>query len=138
MRSRNLAIGAEEDADINMTPMLDIVFIMLIFFIVSTSFVREAGVDINRPAANSGEAKEGTAVMLAITEEGDIWLDRRLVDMRMIRPVMERIKTEQPDPSVVIQADEKARTGILVKVMDQLRLSGVTNISVATKPGGGQ
>ncbi|MBY4678248.1 ExbD/TolR family protein [Marinobacterium arenosum] len=134
MRSGKLWNRAEEDADINMTPMLDIVFIMLIFFIVSTSFVREAGIDVTRPNAQTSESKAKSAVMIAISADNEIWLDRQMVDIRMVRPALERLKSEQADLSVVVQADEQATTGQLVKVLDQLRLANV-QYAVATTPG---
>lgn len=125
------------DAEIDMTPMLDIVFIMLIFFIVSTSFVREAGVEIERPVAESAEVKEQHGVMLAITAEDEIWLDRQPVDIRMLRPALERLKLEQPGLGVMIQADQAARTGLLIRVMDQVKLAGIEQVAVATRDGAG-
>ncbi|MBP0048752.1 biopolymer transporter ExbD [Marinobacterium sp. AK62] len=137
MRQRLNLEMLEQDADIDMTPMLDIVFIMLIFFIVSTSFIREAGVEIERPVSATSEVKESQGVMLAITAEDEIWLDRQPVDLRMIRPTLERLKVEQPDLGVMIQADTNARTGLLVKVMDQVKLSGIEQVAVATREGAG-
>ncbi|MBN7769983.1 biopolymer transporter ExbD [Marinobacter daepoensis] len=137
MKQRLSLETLESDAEIDMTPMLDIVFIMLIFFIVSTSFIREAGVDIERPVSDTSEQKESQGVMLAITADSEVWLDRQPVDVRMIRPTLERLKVEQPDLGVMIQADTDARTGLLVKVMDQVRLSGVEQVSVATREGAG-
>lgn len=134
MRTRNLLSSQQEDADINMTPMLDIVFIMLIFFIVSTSFIREAGIDVNRPNAQTSESQAKSAVMLAISANNEIWLDRQQVDIRMVRPALERLKAEQADISVVVQADEDSTTGQLVKVLDQLRLARV-EYAVATRSG---
>ncbi|WP_256470528.1 ExbD/TolR family protein [Alkalimarinus coralli] len=137
MRSRLNLDLSENDNEIDMTPMLDIVFIMLIFFIVSSSFIREAGVDINRPTANTAEQKESAGIMIAITPEGQIWLDQKQTDIRMIRPTLEKLKVEQPDVAVMIQADRNARTGTLVKVMDQVKLSGIEQVAVATKNGAG-
>ncbi len=134
MRTRKLWSSQQEDADINMTPMLDIVFIMLIFFIVSTSFIREAGIDVNRPNAQTSESQAKSAVMLAISANNEIWLDRQQVDIRMVRPALERLKAEQADISVVVQADEDSTTGQLVKVLDQLRLARV-DYAVATRSG---
>jgi biopolymer transport protein ExbD len=110
MRQRLNLDMMENDAEIDMTPMLDIVFIMLIFFIVSTSFVREAGVEIERPVSDTSEVQESQGVMLAITAEDEVWLDRQPVDIRMIRPTLERLKVEQPDLGVMIQADKDAKT----------------------------
>lgn len=134
MRQRILLSQQQEDAEINMTPMLDVVFIMLIFFIVSTSFVREAGIDVNRPSAETSESKTKTAVMVAISAENEIWVDRKPVDVRMVRPAIERLKSEQSEINVVIQADESATTGQLVKVIDQLRMAKV-QYTVATQAG---
>ena len=125
MRQRILFGEQQDDAEINMTPMLDVVFIMLIFFIVSTSFVRESGIDVNRPSAQTSESQTRTAVMLALSAEEEIWLDRKLIDIRMVRPTIERMKLEQAELSVVVQADEESSTGQLVKLIDQLRLAGV-------------
>lgn len=135
MRQRLNLSQQQDDAEINMTPMLDVVFIMLIFFIVSTSFVRESGIDVNRPTAQSSDSQSKTAVLVAISAQDEIWLDRQPTDLRMIRPAIERLRTEQTDISVVIQADEKSSTGQLVKVIDQLRLAKV-NYTVATQEGG--
>lgn len=129
MRRRSRA--TEEEAGIDLTPMLDVVFIMLIFFIVTTSFVKEAGVDVNRPTASTAEKKEKASILVAITETGDVWLDKRKVDVRSVRANVERMRAEAPEGSVVIQADKEAKTGVLVMVMDQVRLAGVTNISIA-------
>jgi len=119
------------EADVDITPMLDIVFIMLIFFIVTTSFVKESGVTVNRPSASTAEAKEGSNILLAIRANGEIWIDKRNVDVRAVRANVERLRAETPEGAVVIQADEFAPTGLLVKVMDQVRLAGIDNISIA-------
>lgn len=123
----------EDDTGIDMTPMLDIVFIMLIFFIVTTTFVKEAGVEINRPQAQTAKAEESQGVRLAITAEGTIWLDKQQLDMRMIRPTLERLKVDQPDLGVMVQADRAAQTGVLIEVLDILKLMGIEQVAVATK-----
>ncbi len=122
----------QEETEINMTPMLDVVFIMLIFFIVSTSFVRESGIDVNRPDAKSSKSQSKTAILVAISDKNVIWLDRKPIDLRMVRPAIERLRSEQTEISVVVQADEKSSTGQLVKVIDQLRLARV-RYTVATR-----
>ncbi|MEQ3692995.1 MAG: biopolymer transporter ExbD [Thalassolituus sp.] len=121
--------GQENDIDI--TPMLDIVFIMLIFFIVTTSFVKESGITVSRPSASTAEAKQGSNILIAIRANGEIWVDKRAVDVRAVRANVERMKAEAPEGAVVIQADEFAPTGLLVKVMDQVRMAGVLDISIA-------
>ena len=123
----------EEDDDINMTPMLDIVFIMLIFFIVTASFVKEAGIDVNRPGAVTAERKEQASILVAISETNEIWIDKRQVDVRAVRANIERLRAENPQGSVVIQADKNSKNGTLVKVMDAARLAGVLNVSIAAQ-----
>ncbi|MGV6827339.1 MAG: ExbD/TolR family protein [bacterium] len=121
----------EDEAVIDLTPLMDIVFIMLIFFIVTTSFIKESGVDINRPQANTAERKEKGNIMIAITENDEIWIDKRRVDIRAVRANVERLKAENPEGSVVIQADKNSKNGLLVQVMDQARMAGVSNLSIA-------
>lgn len=119
--------------DIDITPMLDIVFIMLIFFIVTTSFVKESGVTVSRPSAQTAEEKKGSNILVAIRANGEIWIDRRAIDVRAVRPNIERMKAENPEGAVIIQADEFSPTGLLVKVMDQIRLAGITDISISAE-----
>lgn len=121
----------EEESSIDLTPMLDVVFIMLIFFIVTTSFVKEAGIEVNRPKASTATSKAKANIMIAINQTGEVWIDKRRVDVRSVRANVEKLKAENPEGSVVIQADRSSMTGVLVKVMDQVRLAGITNIAVA-------
>lgn len=121
-----------EDAAIDLTPMLDIVFIMLIFFIVTTSFVKESGIDVNRPTANTAERKERGNIMIGIRENGEIYIDKRVVDVRSVRANVERLRAESPEGAVVITADKKSETDVLVQVIDQVKLAGVPLPSVAT------
>lgn len=124
-------MAAPEENSIDLTPMLDVVFIMLIFFIVTTSFVKEAGIDVNRPSAATAQKKPKASILIAINQTGDIWIDKRKVDVRSVRANVEKLHAESPEGSVVIQADKSSNTGVLVQVMDQVRLGGVTNISIA-------
>ena len=121
----------EEEEEINMTPMLDIVFIMLIFFIVTSSFVKESGIDVNRPGAITAERKEQSSILVAINEVGQIWIDKRMVDPRAVRANIERLRAENPQGGVVIQADKNSKNGLLVQVMDAARQAGVGNVSIA-------
>jgi biopolymer transport protein ExbD len=130
MRKRRLQ-EVEDDIDLNITPMLDIVFIILIFFVVSTSFVKESGVDVSRPSASTAERKERGNIMIGITADNAVWIDRRQVDIRAVRANIERLHAENPEGAVVIQADRDARTGVLVQVLDQSRLAGVDDVSIA-------
>ncbi len=121
----------EEDSGIDLTPMLDVVFIMLIFFIVTTSFVKESGMDIARPSAKKAEKKPQASIFVAITDAGEVWIDNRSVDIRAVRANIEKLHAESPEGTVVIQADKNSKTGLLVQVMDQIKLAGVEKISVA-------
>lgn len=131
MLRRRGTTRAGEDSGIDLTPMLDVVFIMLIFFIVTTSFVKESGVDISRPSAEKAEKKPKASIFVAITETGEVWVDGRSVDMRSVRANVEKLHAESPEGAVVIQAHKNSRTGLLVDVMDQIKLAGVEKISVA-------
>ena len=121
----------QTESEVNLTPMLDVVFIMLIFFIVTASFVKESGIDISRPAAGTAERKERGNILIAITANDQIWMDRRQVDVRALRANIERLHAENPQGSVVIQADKDSKNGLLVEVMDAARSSGVSNVSLA-------
>ena len=126
----------EEENEINLTPMLDVVFIMLIFFIVTASFIKEAGLDVNRPDAPVTEAKpEDANILVMITANNEIWIDRRLIDPRAVRANIERLHAENPDGSVVIQPNKKSTNKMLVIVMDAAREAGVYNISLADDRG---
>ena len=122
-----------QESEVNLTPMLDVVFIMLIFFIVTASFVKEAGIDVTRPPAASAEKKERGNILVAITENDQIWMDRRQVDPRALRANIERLYAENPQGSVVIQADKDSKNGLLVQVMDAARLAGVKSVSLAAE-----
>jgi len=126
----------EEENEINLTPMLDVVFIMLIFFIVTASFIKEAGLDVNRPDAPVTEAQpEKANILVAIDANDDIWIDRRLIDPRAVRANIERLHAENPEGSVVIQPNRRSTNKTLVTVMDAARQAGVYNISLADERG---
>jgi len=123
----------EEEATIDMTPMLDIVFIMLIFFIVTTSFVKEAGIEVNKPKAQQATKQKSANIFIAINESGEIWMDKRQVDVERVRANIERMLAEQPTDVVILQADVEAKHGVVVEVMDQIKAAGIDRISVAAK-----
>lgn len=127
------AVEAEEESSIDITPMLDVVFIMLIFFIVTATFVKESGVEVTRPEASTAQVKSNAGVLIAVKDDGQIWLNRRRVDISSVRPNVERLRAENPQGSVVIQADEAASVKAAVEVLDQVRAAGVTDVSLATK-----
>lgn len=134
MRKIGRQSGSEDDeSNIDITPMLDVVFIMLIFFIVTATFVKESGIDVNSPDAATAVKKKKANILVAINEKNEIWIDKREVDIRSVRPSIERLHAENPQGSVVIQADKKAYTETLVQVMDAARSAGVYNIAIAAQ-----
>lgn len=122
-----------EDAQIDLTSMLDIVFIMLIFFIVTSSFVRESGVDVNRPSASNASAKVSAGIFVAITANNDIYIDQRVIDAERVEATLERLLIDQPEASLVIQADEHAYNGTVVTVIDAAKGAGISNIALAAE-----
>lgn len=123
----------EEEITIDLTPMLDVVFIMLIFFIVTASFVKESGIDVNRPEAATAVKKDRANILIAISDKNEIWINKRRIDERAVQANIERLYAENPQGSVVIQADRKATTDTLIKVMDASRAAGVFDVSIATQ-----
>lgn len=124
----------QEEAQIDMTSMLDIVFIMLIFFIVTSSFVKESGIEVNRPQASNSVSQKEAGIFIAITANNEIYIDKRMVDKERVQANLERLLTEQSNTSVVIQADEFAFNGTVISVMDAAKGAGITNIALATEP----
>jgi biopolymer transport protein ExbD len=133
MRSRRAR--ADEDMGIDLTPMLDIVFIMLIFFIVTASFIKEVGLDLNKPEGGDAPktVTENENILIQITNDGLIFIDRRNVDIRAVRANIERLHAERPKGQVIVAPSEASENGILVEVMDQARLAGVEEISLAAE-----
>ena len=123
----------EEEQEINVTPMLDVVFIMLIFFIVTASFVKESGLEVNRPEAATAVKQEKANILVTIGANNEIWINRRRVDPRQVGPNIRRLKAENPQGSVIIQADKQAAVNTLVQVMDASRAVGVFDISLAAE-----
>lgn len=133
MQSRRHAPETEETG-IDLAPMLDFTTNLLIFFIITTSFIKEAGTIVTKPTAETAFGRETGNLMIAIRENGDIWMDRRRVDLRDVRPMMERLHIERPDDTVVIIADKASDAGVVAEVMDEVRLSGITIMSIAADP----
>ena len=130
---RITSVSADDESEVNITPLIDIVFIMLIFFIVTATFVKEAGIDVNKPDAPTAEVKKKANILIAIDANNNIWLDRRKIDIRSVIPNIKRLRAENPQGSVVIQADEESKNKMLVEVMDAARQAGVTNIALAAE-----
>jgi biopolymer transport protein ExbD len=135
MKQRS-AEAETEETGIDLAPMLDFVLNLLIFFIITTSFIKEAGVTVNRAEAMTAEHKENGNILIAIRPNGEIWMDKRPVDLREVRPIIERLHTERPDDTVVIIADRDSQTGVLTQVMDQVKLGGIAEVSIAAAPMG--
>ena len=131
IRASLLFPESEGDSEINLTPMIDVVFILLIFFIVTASFAKETGVEVERPTAVSATAQDRSNILVAITRAGDVWIDRRQVPMATVRAVIERLHAESPQGAVVIQADALAPSQLLVQVIDAARLAGVEDVAIA-------
>jgi biopolymer transport protein ExbD len=133
MQSRRHAPETEETG-IDLAPMLDFTTNLLIFFIITTSFIKEAGVTVTKPSAETAFGRESGNLLIAIRENGDIWMDRRRVDLRDVRPLMEKLHIERPDDTVVIIADKASDAGVVAQVMDEVRLSGIQIMSIAADP----
>jgi biopolymer transport protein ExbD len=114
-------IREAETAEIDITPMMDIVFIMLIFFIVTTSFVKEAGIDVNKPEAAQAQKKPSATIFIAIRANGEIWMDKRPVDVERVSANIERLRAESPTDTIIVQADKEAKHGVVMEVMDQIK-----------------
>ncbi|NYS61404.1 ExbD/TolR family protein [Vreelandella salicampi] len=133
MRRRRSMESTAESTEVNLTPMLDVVFIMLIFFIVTTSFIKESGVEIERPESSAASPRPDAQVLVAVTPEGAVWVDGRPVDLHRVGQTVAEIVTGEG--SVVIQADRDATTGVLIEVMDRLQSAGVDQVAVAASRG---
>ena len=131
---RDHAQKQEEEADINMTPMLDIVFIMLIFFIVTAVFVKEAGIQVVKPEAETAISQKQVSILIAVTPSDEIWINRDAVELDALRTAVEKLHSENPKGTVAIQADEEAKAGLVMKVYDAVRDAGVPTIAIAAEP----
>ncbi len=132
---RRHTLDNNEAPGINMTPLIDMVFIILIFFLVTSSFVKESGVDIKRPNAQSAQRQEQGNIVIAVTRNGELRVNDKGVDLRDLRRNIARLHMRNPEASVVILADEASRTGLVVQAVDQARLAGVQNVALgAARP----
>jgi biopolymer transport protein ExbD len=120
-----------DDLEINLTPMLDVVFIMLIFFIVTAVFVKEAGVRVDKPSAVNALAQDKVSILIAITANDKIWINRQEVDVKAVRSIVEKLHSENPKGTVSIQADQKAKAGVTLDVMDAVRKAGVPQVAIS-------
>ena len=130
-RNKSAIGGEEEEATIDLTPMLDVVFIMLIFFIVTASFIKESGIDVNRPTAYTAEKQADAAILVAISAIDEIWIDRNVVPVANVRSIIQKLHLENPKGSLVIQADENSTNELLVIVMEAAKHAGVVNVAIS-------
>jgi biopolymer transport protein ExbD len=138
MRSRRHASHEGEETGIDLAPMLDFVFNLLIFFLITTSFVREAGVTVVRPDATTAMPEATGNILVAIRPNGEVWMDRRQVDMREVRPTIERLHLERPEDTVIVLADKSAKAGLLAQVMDEIKLGGIKEVAIGATGAAGQ
>lgn len=129
--------AAKDEPEINITPMLDIVFIMLIFFIVTTTFVRETGVTVDKPEALTAEPRPQGNVLIGIDSDNGIWMNGSEIELGDVRTLVQRARAENPEGSVILIADKGARTGTLVDVMDQVQAAGVSRMAISAEQIGG-
>lgn len=133
MARRNFSQGAADEEDVNVTPLLDIVFIMLIFFIVTSTFVKEPGIEVERPEAVTAEDRRLASIIVAISSEDEIWINKERVELEEVRAVVEQLRRENPKGTAVVQADAKSKSRLLVEVVNQIRATGMTNVAVSTE-----
>ena len=131
--------GNPAEEGINMAPLIDMVFLLLIFFMVTTSFVKETGIEVNRPTAATAAVSKKSSILLGVSEQGEIFFEKQRIDIRSVRAHIERSLAENPESSIVIVADQHSDTGVIVRIMDQCRLAGAQRISIAAaKPTTGE
>lgn len=118
-------------ANVNLTPLIDMVFILLIFFMVTASFTKESGIEVDRPSAQTTIRQEQASLIISVNKEGEVWIDNKHVDIRAIRSHIEQLHAQNPEGTVIIMADKNALTGATIDVLDQVRLSGVSNVAIA-------
>ncbi|NIY81364.1 ExbD/TolR family protein [Vibrio hepatarius] len=123
----------QEEAQVDLTPMLDIVFIMLIFFIVTSTFVRESGIEVDKPQATNIVSQKEVGIFIAVTADNDVYIDKKMVDIERVQAVLEAMLLDKPENSLVIQADERAFSGTVIQVMDAAKGAGIEKIAIAAE-----
>jgi len=130
--------GKRATPELNIAPLIDMVFILLIFFLVNTSFVKETGIDVSRPTASTAVVQNKATILIAIDQNNRLFIDHREIDPRAVRANVERALAENPEGAVVVVADKASSTGVAIQVMDGCRMAGATNVSLAASvPHGG-
>ena len=135
MRRYRSRVPVEDGVDLNLTPMIDVVFVMLIFFMVTASFIKESGITVDRPIAETATVHEGAAIVVAIDAADEVWINHRRVDIRTVRVNVEYLRRESPRNAVIIHVDKQSSSGAFVAVLDQVHLAGVEDVAVAADPG---
>ena len=120
-----------EEKVADLTPMLDVVFIMLIFFIVTATFIKETGVEVNRPDTQTAELKKTVSLLVGVAPDSAVWIDKKKVDIRNVRPTMERLHAENPKGGLVIQADGDSKVEKVLAIMDAARSIGINQVAIA-------
>ncbi len=123
----------QEEKVADLTPMLDVVFIMLIFFIVTATFIKETGVEVNRPDTQTAELKKTVSLLVGVGADNSIWIDKKRVDIRNVRPIMERLHAENPKGGLVIQADSASKVDKVLTIMDAARTIGIAQVAIASE-----
>jgi biopolymer transport protein ExbD len=121
----------EEEKVADLTPMLDVVFILLIFFIVTATFIKESGIEVNRPDTKTAQFKKTVSLLVAVSPDSAIWIDKKKVDVRNVRPLMERLHAENPKGGLVIQADMDSKVEKVLAIMDAARTIGISQVAIA-------
>ena len=135
-RFRDMSAEDGDDGAIDISPLIDCVFILLIFFIVTTTFVEETGVEVDKPQAASSVQLEKTSILIALTEKGEVVYGGREIGIGGVQPLVRRM-LQQEDLPVIVQADQSAQSGLLVRLIDEAKLGGATKVSIASsKPQG--
>ena len=119
------------DTEINIAPLIDMVFILLIFFLVNTTFVKETGIEISRPTAATAVVQNKATILIAIDANNRVFMEHREIDFRAVRPNVERALAENPENTVIVVADKASNTGMAIQVMDGCRMAGAKNVSLA-------
>ncbi len=132
-RRASFSQAGNDDEDVNVTPLLDIVFIMLIFFIVTSTFVKEPGIEVERPDAVSATERRQASIIVAISEDDEIWINKERVELEGVKTVVEQLRRENPKGTAVVQADSKSKTRLLVEVVNQIRATGIDDVAVSTE-----
>ncbi len=131
-KKHKLRQSTDDESEIDLTPMLDVVFIMLIFFIVTASFVKESGLEVNRPESQKSDPSDIQNIVVSVSASGEIWLNDRRIDIRAVRANIERMRAEEPKAAVIVKAHNKSKTEVYAAVIDAAKEAGASGVSLTT------